>query len=73
MEITTKYDIGTVLWTIDDNRVASFKVTGITVDVERTDDTHNTMTIKYWGDMLEDSHSECECFGSKTGLLASLI
>lgn len=73
MEITTKYDKGQKLWTIDDNKVKSFKVTGISVEVDAIDETHDAMTIKYWGETLEDSHTECDCFSTKNELLASLI
>lgn len=73
MDISTKYNPGDILWTIDDNKLTSFKVTGITIDTQAVSETHNAMTIKYWGDILEDGHTEYECFPSKGELLQSLF
>lgn len=71
MSIETKYEIGSVLWTIDSNRVTYFKVTGISVNADRVDDKHAAFTIKYKGDNV-DFHAEADCFASKDELINSL-
>lgn len=71
MELLTRYKIGDILWTMDNNKAVSFKVTGINVTVDAVDDTHNAMTIEYRG-VVVDYHAECDCYPSKTILINSL-
>lgn len=71
MEIQTKYKIGEILWTMDNNKAVSFKVTGIYVTVDAVDDTHNAMNIEYRG-LVVDYHAECDCYTSKEELINSL-
>lgn len=71
MEIQTKYKIGEILWTMDNNKAVSFKVTGICVTVDTVDDTHNAMNIEYRG-LVVDYHGECDCYATKEELINSL-
>lgn len=71
MEIQALYKIGDILWTMDNNKAISFKVTGILVTVDAVDDTHNAMTIEYRG-IVVDYHTECDCYTSKEELINSL-
>lgn len=71
MEIQTLFKIGDILWTMEDNKAVSFKVTGVLTSIEVIDDTHNAMTIEYRG-IVVGYHAECDCYSSKEELINSL-
>lgn len=73
MEVKTKYDIGDTLWTIDNNKVAAFKVN--TICVTTTDMYLGEVTktiISYGGGSVNCSHLEPECFRTKEELISWL-
>lgn len=72
MEIKTKYNIGDIVWTIENDHACCFKIKGIQVSVfHYTDDFPETRSVVYNGDNTE-VHREDVCFGTKEELLNSL-
>ena len=66
MEIKTKFNVGDVLFTINDMHIVSFTVKSVSVFCDK-----DRKSISYFEECkLLDSHKETECFTSKEELLA---
>ncbi len=66
MEIKTKFNVGDVLFTINDMHIVSFTVKSVSVFCDK-----DGKSISYFEEgKLLDSHKEAECFTSKEELLA---
>lgn len=72
MDITTKYNIGDRVWTIDDRHAVCFFITGINVRKEYDDYTQSVINVTEYRGRNVDWTEEAALFPTKEELLNSL-
>lgn len=72
MKVETKYNIGDTLWTIDENSIKQFVVSGISIFVNKGQTSRRPVETLYVGKDLEFQRYEERCFPTKEELIKSL-
>lgn len=68
MEVNTKFEIGDIVWFIDNNRAIYLEVTGITISLDFNADVEIVYSLHFEDKKLEES----KLFKTKEELLKSL-
>jgi hypothetical protein len=68
MEVNTKFEIGDIVWFIDNNRAIYLEVTGITISLDFNADVEIVYSLHFDDKKLEES----KLFKTKEELLKSL-